>query len=459
MAARKTVHRCTACGATSPRWAGRCPACAGWNTLAEELDVPRRLPTTGRVDRPVLVADVEMGEWRARSTGIGELDRVLGGGLVPGSVTLVGGEPGIGKSTLLLQAAAAMAGAGARCLLVSAEESAQQVRRRAERLGALGAGLWLLSETSLAGVLAAIDEVAPDLVVVDSVQTVFDPEIGSAPGSVVQVRECAHRLVAVAKERGLAAVLVGHVTKDGTLAGPRVLEHAVDTVLSFEGERHHALRMLRAAKHRFGPTGELGLFEMGAEGLAGVPDAGALFLGDRHTGVPGSIVLPAMEGCRPLLVEVQGLVTDAAYSMPRVTAQGLDGGRVSLVMAVLASRAGLPMGKSDVYASAVGGVRITEPAADLAVALALASARTNRPLPDDVVACAEVGLAGELRQVSHSGRRLAESARLGFRTALVAPHCPDGPADLSVVRLPTLADALQWVGRHTEMPRGVAAPL
>ena len=447
MAARRTVHRCRECGASSPRWAGKCPSCSGWNTLVEELDLSRRAaPVPAGHDRPVLVGAVDMAEWRARPTGVGELDRVLGGGLVPGSVTLVGGEPGIGKSTLLLQAAASMASAGARCLLVSAEESKQQVRQRAERLGAMGDGLWLLAETAMDGVLAAVDEVAPDLLIVDSVQTVFDPEVGSPPGSVVQVRQCAHRLVAVAKERDMAAMLVGHVTKDGTLAGPRVLEHAVDTVLSFEGERHHALRMLRAVKHRFGPTGELGLFEMEGAGLAGVPDPGALFLGDRRPGVPGSVVLPAMEGQRPLLVEVQGLITKAAYSAPRCSAQGLDAGRVSLVMAVLAERAGLPLGQSDVYASAVGGVRVTEPAADLAVALALASAKTGRPLPSELVACAEVGLAGELRQVAHTARRLAEAHRLGFRAALVAANAPSGPAGLDVVRLPTLAAALHRVG-------------
>ena len=397
-------------------------------------------------ERPVLVADVEMGEWRTRPTGIGELDRVLGGGLVPGSATLVGGEPGIGKSTLLLQAAAAMASAGARCLLVSAEESTQQVRLRAGRLGALEAGLWLVAQTSLTGVLAAVDEVKPDILIVDSIQTVFDPEIGSAPGSVVQVRECAHQLVGLAKGRGLATVLVGHVTKDGNLAGPRVLEHVVDTVLSFEGERHHSLRLLRASKHRFGPTGELGLFEMAGAGLVGVPDPGALFLGDRRPGVPGSVVVPAMEGQRPLLVEVQALVTRTELPVPRRSAQGLDPGRLSLVLAVLAERAGLSLAKLDVYASSVGGVRVTEPAADLAVALALASAATGRALPADLVACGEVGLAGELRQVGHAGRRLAEAARLGFRRAIVAASGPDAPTGFEVVKLASLGDALRCLG-------------
>lgn len=445
----RVVHRCTDCGATALRWSGRCPSCGEWNTLAEEVErAAARPPATAPAGggRPVRVADVEMGEWRTRSTGVEELDRVLGGGLVPGSVTLVGGEPGIGKSTLLLQAAAAMAAAGARCLLVSAEESAQQVRLRAERMAAVDPGLWLVAETSLPTVLAAVDEVRPDVVVVDSIQTVFDPDVASAPGSVAQVRECAARLVGLAKERGLATVLVGHVTKEGALAGPRVLEHVVDTVLSFEGERHHSLRLLRAVKHRFGATGELGLFEMAGTGLVGVPDAGALFLADRRPGVPGSVVVPAMEGQRPLLVEVQGLVSPTELPMPRRSAQGLDGGRLALVLAVLAERAGMTFGKADVYASAVGGVRVTEPAADLAVALALASARTGVALPPDLVACGEVGLGGELRQVASAGRRLAEAGRLGFRRAMVPPSSPEAAAGLRVVRPATLAEALAALG-------------
>lgn len=427
--------------------------------MVEEVERPGPGPgtpgaaaTPAPVARPVRVADVEMAAWRTRPTGVDELDRVLGGGLVPGSVTLVGGEPGIGKSTLLLQAAASMASAGACCLLVSAEESGQQVRLRAERMGALHPDLWLVAETSLPVVMAAVDEVRPDVVIVDSIQTVFDPEVGSAPGSVTQVRECAAQLVGLAKQRGLATVLVGHVTKEGTLAGPRVLEHVVDTVLSFEGERHHSLRLLRAVKHRFGATGELGLFEMAGAGLVGVPDAGALFLADRRPGVPGSVVVPAMEGQRPLLVEVQALVSPTELAMPRRSAQGLDGGRVALVLAVLGERAGLPFGKADVYTSAVGGVRIVEPAADLAVALALVSASTGVPLPPDLVACGEVGLGGELRQVGSAGRRLAEAARLGFRRAVVPPSAPEVADGLRLLRPATLAEALHLLGM-TAAPR------
>jgi DNA repair protein RadA/Sms len=289
---------------------------------------------------------------------LAELDRVMSGGVVPGSVTLVGGEPGIGKSTLLLQAVTSMAAAGARALLVSAEESAQQVRLRAERLGALVPGLWLLSDTSLPNILRAVGDLRPDVVVVDSIQTVLDPEVGSTAGTVPQVRECAGQLLNVAKASAMATLLVGHVTKDGALAGPRVLEHVVDTVLSFEGERHHALRLLRATKHRFGPTGELGLFEMAEAGLAGIADPSRLLLGDRQEGVPGGVVLPTMEGQRPLLVELQALVAPTKLAMPRRSAQGLDARRVALLLAVLERRLEMPLAGADVFASVAGGVRV-----------------------------------------------------------------------------------------------------
>ncbi|MEY2432626.1 MAG: hypothetical protein QOC92_2351 [Acidimicrobiaceae bacterium] len=288
-----------------------------------------------RIEPAVPVYEVDMAEWEARPTGISELDRVLSGGLVPGSVTVLGGEPGVGKSTLLTQVAAAMAHAGGRVLYVSAEESSQQVRLRAERLDALAPRLWLASETNLPHVVAHLDAVRPDVVIIDSIQTVHDPELGSAPGSVVQVRECAHRLVREAKQRGIAMVLVGHVTKDGGLAGPRVLEHVVDTVLAFDGDHHHALRLVRAVKHRFGTTNEVGVFEMGERGLVPVPDASALFLADRRPGVPGSTVVPAIDGHRPLLVEVQALTIKSTLAMPRRSAQGLDGGRLAFLLAVL----------------------------------------------------------------------------------------------------------------------------
>jgi DNA repair protein RadA/Sms len=396
--------------------------------------------------RPVPLAEVDLAAEPVRSTGIGELDRVLGGGLVPGSVTLVGGEPGIGKSSLLLQALAALARSGSRCLLVTAEESAAQVRLRAERLGAVAPGLHLLAETRLPEVLAAVDGLAPEVLVVDSIQTVFDPDVGAAPGTVGQVRECAARLVREAKERTLTTVLVGHVTKDGALAGPRVLEHLVDTVLGFEGDRHHALRLLRADKHRFGSTADLGVFEMTDHGLLGVPDPSGLFLTDRHTGIAGSVVVPTLEGHRPLLVEVQALVNSTNLPSPRRSAIGLDQRRLVLLLAVLDRRTGLGFGNSDVHASVVGGVKLVEPGADLAVALALASARTGVPVPDDVVACGEVGLGGEVRQVGATARRLVEAARLGFRRAVVPASAPDPPPGIVALRAASLKEALALVG-------------
>jgi DNA repair protein RadA/Sms len=414
--------------------------------MVQETDVERTPPPVAPRTAPVRMADVDLGEWAHRPTNIGELDRVLGGGLVPGSVTLLSGEPGIGKSTLLLQLTAELARSGQRCLVVTAEESTQQVRTRADRLNAVAAELYLVAETSLAHVLAHVEELQPDVLVVDSIQTVFDPEVGSAPGSVAQVRECAARFVRTAKERSMATVLVGHVTKDGAIAGPRVLEHVVDTVLSFEGDRHHALRLLRAAKHRFGSTNELGLFEMVEAGLVGVPDPSGLFLADRQAGVPGSVVVPAMEGHRPLLVEVQALVSPSSLAQPRRSAQGLDSGRLSLVLAVLGQRVGIALSALDVHASAVGGVRVVEPAADLALALALVSSLTERALPADVVACGEVGLAGELRQVGQTPRRLAEAARLGFRTAIVPASAPPLAAGIEVLRAATLRDAVRLAG-------------
>ncbi len=447
MAKVRSVFCCTDCGTGSPKWVGRCPGCGAWNTLVEEVAAASEgsVPLA-HAERPTPIAEVLMDEWEAQSTGLPELDRVLGGGLVPGSVTLLGGEPGIGKSTLLLQVAAEWA-AGRRVLYVSAEESRQQVRLRADRLAALRPRIWLSAEAALPHIEAHVEEVDPHLLVIDSIQAVHDPQLGSAPGSVGQVRACAHRLVQQAKARGLATVLVGHVTKDGGLAGPRVLEHVVDTVLAFEGDRHHALRLLRAVKHRFGSTQELGLFEMGDAGLTGVPDASGLFLADRRHGVPGSVVVPTIEGHRPLLVELQALVANSSLPAPRRSAQGLDGGRLALLLAVLERRAGLTtLATSDVYALAVGGVKVVEPGADLGVALAVVSALTDRPLPAGLVACGEIGLAGELRQVGQTARRLAEAARLGFTYAIVPCSAPDPPPGISALRAATLAEAVDGLG-------------
>ncbi len=446
MARLKLVHRCTECAATFPKWAGQCASCSAWNSLVDEVvdgdAAPAVLRAAGATAVPI--ASIAPDAGGPRPTGMAELDRVLGAGLVPGSVTLLGGEPGIGKSTLLLQLLACWRG---RSLYVSAEESAPQVRLRAERLGALHPDLWLLAETSMPHITAALDEVRPSLVVVDSVQTVADPELGSAPGTVVQVRGCAARLVHEAKVRGVPVVLVGHVTKDGALAGPRTLEHAVDVVLSFEGDRHHTLRLLRAVKNRFGPTDELGLFEMRETGLVGVPDASRLFLADRRNGVPGSAVLPTMEGQRPLLVEVQALTAATSSQVPpRRSAQGVDPGRLAMLLAVLERRAGLRLATTEVYASAVGGVRLVEPGADLALCLAIAGALAERPLARHLVAFGEVGLAGEVRQVAHAQRRLREAARLGFTHAIAPASGPLSAEGLRVHPVATLGEALAAAG-------------
>jgi DNA repair protein RadA/Sms len=445
MARTKTLYRCSECGSTEPKWAGRCAGCEAWGTLVEEVDGPALggQPILPPSSPPVQISDVDPTEFTPRPTGIAELDRVLGGGLVPGSVTLLGGEPGIGKSTVLLQAAAEVAAAGRKVLYLSGEESAQQVRLRAERLGALHPMLWLATEISLPQVLGAIASVEPDLVIVDSVQTLLNPDLASTPGSVGQVRECTPRLVQEAKRTGCAIVLVGHVTKEGALAGPRVLEHMVDTVLSFEGDRHHALRLMRVVKHRFGSTQELGLFEMGEKGLSAVPDASGMFLADRRLGIPGSVVVPTIEGARPLLVELQVLTTASTLPSPRRSAQGIDNGRLALLLAVLQQRVGVQTGQVDVYGLAVGGVKIVEPGADLALALAVVSSLTGKPVPADIVACGEVGLGGELRQVAHTPRRLAEAARLGFKRAVLPFSAPAPPPGIVAIRVGTLIDAVE----------------
>ena len=419
MAKTAKRHRCIDCGSTTARWAGRCPSCGEWNTLVEEAQLGPLVRAVDALDlssMPVPLASVDVSEAAAVPTGVDEFDRVLSGGLVPGSVTLLGGEPGIGKSTLLLQVLAARAAAGHRVLLVSAEESAHQVRLRAERLGPIPPGLLdPVGHRRRARSIDAVVESEPDLVVIDSIQAVAvgpatpgERRATGVPGSVTQVRECADQLVGLAKSRQVATVLVGHVTKDGSLAGPRALEHMVDTVLSFEGDRHHALRLLLAVKHRFGPTGELGLFEMGDQGLNRVDDPGRLLLGDRLTGVPGGVVLPAVQGRRTLMVELQALVTPMGQAQPKRSVVGLDGGRLVMTLAVLARHAGLPVLSVDVFASVAGGIRVTEPAADLAVALAVASASTGVALPADLAAVGEVGLAGEIRQVTNLPRRLEE---------------------------------------------------
>ncbi len=453
MARTKTVFRCSECGGAAPQWVGRCPSCEGWNTLVEERDVPHSSSSSssfiGAAPAPARsIVDIQLDSWDTRPTGVTELDRVLGGGLVPGSATLIGGEPGVGKSTLILQAASQMAAGvdAPRVLYVSAEESVQQVRLRAERLGTLSPSLWLASDNDLPGLLAQVDQADPVVLIVDSIQTIYDPELSSAPGSVAQVRECSARLVREAKRRDVAVVLVGHVTKEGALAGPRVLEHLVDTVLSFDGDRHHALRLLRAVKHRFGPTDQLGVFEMTGAGLEPVPDPSRLFLADRRAGVPGSVVVPTLDGYRPLLVEVQALVASSGLPAPRRSAQGVDSGRLATVLAVLEKRLEADLAKSDVYALAVGGVRVVEPGADLALALAVASSLADQPIPPELVVCGEIGLGGELRQVHHCERRLNEAARLGFTHAIVPRLSPDVPDGIVALRATTVGEAVALAG-------------
>ena len=381
-------------------------------------------------------------------TGVPELDRVLGGGLVPGSVTLVAGEPGMGKSTLLLQALGQIAGRGARCLLVSAEESAAQVRMRADRLGTLAPDLLVVSETSLPAVVAHVASCEPVVLAIDSIQTVHDPDAPGAAGSVSQVRDGAQRLVRLAKDLDVATLLVGHVTKDGALAGPRTLEHAVDTVLSFEGDRHHALRMLRALKHRYGSTDELGLMEMTERGLLPVDDPSALFLADRRVGATGSVVAPVLEGSRPLCVEIQALVAPTNAPIPRRVAQALDTNRLSMLVAVLQQHAGLDLSGRDVFVSVAGGVRVTEPGGDLALALALAGARSERPVDPNTAVIGELGLGGEVRQVPQAPRRLTEALRLGFTRAIVPASTPD-VRGLTLVRVATVLEALVATGVRT----------
>lgn len=445
-ARRRTRFACMECGSVAPKWVGRCDGCGQWNTIVEEPEPAVAPPALVRPVTPAApITDVSALDALPVPTGLGELDRVLGGGVVPGSVTLLGGEPGVGKSTLLLQVLAGTAAADRPVLYVTAEESAQQVRRRAERLGALRPDIFLAAETDLEAIVAHVDAVRPALVVVDSVQTIADPALGSAPGSVGQVRQCAHRLVGLAKERGVAVLLVGHVTKDGTLAGPRVLEHVVDTVLSFEGDRHHTLRLLRAVKHRYGSTQEVGLLAMGGAGLEAVADPSEMFLADRRPGVAGSVVVPVLDGHRPIVVEVQALLAQSG-GMPRRSVTGVDQGRVGLLLAVIDRRMGLPVMGLDTFAMAVGGAKVTEPGVDLALGLAIISSVTGQAVPADVVACGEVGLGGELRSVGGIERRLAEAARLGFRRAVVPRSTPALDVGLEVLRVPTLDAAVAVLG-------------
>jgi DNA repair protein RadA/Sms len=421
--ARRTAFVCQQCGHAATRWLGQCPGCEAWNTLVEEA-APTARERGRRASGPAAAAPrplaaVAASETIRRSTGLSELDRVLGGGLVQGSVVLVGGDPGIGKSTLALQACGALARQGLPVLYVAGEESPEQVRLRADRLGMAEDGVLVVGETSAEAVAELVAATRPAAVVVDSVQTLHTAALGSAPGSVGQVRESAALLVAVAKAEGIACFLIGHVTKEGTLAGPRVLEHMVDTVLYFEGDGAHALRVLRAAKNRFGSTNEVAVFEMGEGGLSEVTNPSAAFLAERPVDAPGSAVLASLEGSRPVLVEIQALVSRSGLAMPRRTAIGVDAGRVALLIAVLEKRARVQLYDQDVFLNVAGGLTIGEPAADLAIVAAIASSARGRALPADSVVFGEVGLTGEVRAVGRAEARLREAARQGFRRCVL----------------------------------------
>ena len=428
MAKAKSIHVCSACGYESPRWYGRCPACEAWNSLEETMAasseaLPRQKEKKqrGGTGAQVLsIRDIEADDQMHQPTGMEELDRVLGGGIVEGSLTLLGGEPGVGKSTLLLQICSKLAQAGKTVLYISGEESARQIKLRAKRVGAGHEGLLVLAENAMDEIEDKLEKTAPDLVIVDSIQTMYRPEMASAPGSVSQVRECASLFMRYAKTNGCAIFLVGHVTKDGSIAGPRGLEHMVDVVLYFEGDYQREYRLLRAVKNRYGSVNELGIFEMTGEGMRAVDGASELLLSQRAKDASGSVVFCGMEGTRPVLMDIQALVAQSFYSSPKRTVNGMDQGRVALLLAVLEKRAGLRLYNQDVYLNVAGGMSLNEPAADLAVCLAVASSLWDSALPMDLAAMGEVGLAGEVRSIPQLERRMAECKRLGF-TKIMCP--------------------------------------
>ncbi|KEI43476.1 DNA repair protein RadA [Saccharopolyspora rectivirgula] len=448
--APRPVYRCGECGHEVTKWVGQCPKCRSWGTI-DEAAPPK--PALARVSagapatpaRPIAEVDLETA--RAVSTGISELDRVLGGGIVPGAVVLLAGEPGVGKSTLLLEVAHRWAAGDSPgpSLYITGEESAGQVRLRAERTDSVHPQLYLGAESDLSSVLGHVDAVKPGLLIVDSVQTVQTAEAEGTPGGVTQVRAVTTALVTLAKERGLPVVLVGHVTKDGAVAGPRVLEHLVDVVLHFEGDRHSSLRMLRGVKNRFGPADEIGCFEQRDDGIAEVPDPSGLFINRQEQTVEGTAVTVMVEGKRPLLVEVQALAMRSPMAMPRRSVSGLDSSRVAMMLAVLEKHGKVHFSNQEVYAATVGGTKVTEPAADLAIALALASSNLGKPLPPGVIAVGEVGLAGEIRRVTGLNRRLAEAARLGFDRALVPPDSGPLPDGIRTTEVPDIRTALKFL--------------
>ena len=451
MAKQKTVFYCTACGNESPKWAGRCSACGAWNTMQEHIEKPvapgrAKSAPVGMSRIPKKLSQVDSGDEIRFLTGMGELDRVLGGGAVEGSLVLVGGAPGIGKSTLLLQICANIC-RSRRVLYVSGEESERQLKLRAERLGVDSDELFILSETRMSEVLAAVESVKPDILIADSIQTLYNETNESSPGSVSQVKDCTMSLMTVSKQEGLTVFVVGHINKDGAIAGPKVLEHMVDCVLLFEGDQHSSYRLLRAAKNRFGSTNEIGVFEMIDSGLIEVPNPSKMLLQGRPENAPGSCVACVMEGSRPVLAEIQALVTKTSFNVPRRAADGFDFNRAVLMMAVAEKRGGLNLSTFDAYINVVGGLRLDEPAADLPLILAVASVYRDRPIPATLAAIGEVGLTGEIRAVNHLSQRLQEVSRLGFKQCVIPRYGSDKveiPEGLEVFRVRNIREAIEF---------------
>ena len=450
MAKTKTVFFCTACGNETPKWQGRCPACGAWNTMEEHIEKPAAVgkaksAPVGLSRKPQRIRELDIGHEIRFSTGMGELDRVLGGGAVAGSLVLVGGAPGIGKSTLLLQICDSLC-MGRKVLYVSGEESERQLKLRAQRLGVAPEELYILSETRLSDILEAVEQTKPDIVIADSIQTLYNEENESSPGSVSQVKDCTMALMQMSKSKGIMVFVVGHINKDGNIAGPKVLEHMVDCVLYFEGDPNSSYRLLRAAKNRFGSTNEIGVFEMADKGLIEVPNPSQMLLEGRPEGASGTCVACVMEGTRPVLAEVQALVTKTTFKVPRRAADGVDFNRAVLLMAVAEKRAGMKLNVFDAYINVIGGLRLDEPGADLPVVLAVASSYRDQVIPDDLVAIGEVGLTGEIRSVSNMNQRLSEVARLGFKKCIIPRNGSEKleiPEDLTVYRVRNLREAIE----------------